>query len=1260
MKLVAAILPLIASASASCLYGTSLLPRSADGTVDVASYGYTNTGGPLNWHGLDKSKSSACAKGKNQSPINIVTADIDYAAAKSVRLNIPNADSVRLENLGTGLQVALTNGTLVTPQGRYTLAQFHFHTPSEHRINEEYYPMEAHFVFENTPGSLAVVGFVFELSESGSSTLLLDSIFAHIDEVATPGSHTETGHLDFSAVTAQLNSHAIYQYSGSLTTPPCKEGVTFYLSTEPLPLDVKTYNAVKHVIKFNSRYTQNAPGQDNLLEIAAKDLLEREEKGRKKGKEGERQESLEGILSTIREELEFACLGTGLNQIGLPWQRYNVVPEKKNEVVYLPRLAIKAHATILSSVSRTVLTQTYTNPSKNLLEEVSYTFPLYDGVSVVGFNCQVGDRTLNSRVKPRKQAKAEYDDAVSKGESAALMAHSLSASDVFSIRLGNVGPGEKVVVEITFVGELKQDVQTDAVRYTLPNSIAPRYGYQVEDMAVAPGADVQGISITVDVQMESTAVIREIQSTSHSLSVALGRVSVSSASDPAFNPAQASASVNLKEDQNALSSDFVLLVKADGLDTPRAMMETHPTIPNQWAIMTTLVPKFGLDPIKPEIIFVVDRSGSMSDKVDTLKSALRVFLKSLPVGVFFNICSFGSSYSFLWPKSLLYTAESLQEALRFVDGVSANMGGTEMQQAVEATVHSRTKDQELEVLILTDGQIWNQQALFKFIRETASDNSARFFSLGIGNGASHSLVEGIARAGNGFSQLVVNYEELDRKVVRMLKGALTPHISDYKLDVEYDDGGEDFEVVLPERPKTVTVNETEKEQQPISLFDADYTGDEQKPDEEPLPDVTAPQTIQAPYKIPPLYPFIRTAAYLLLGPATTHNPKSLIFRGTSKQGPLVLRIPIDDIGTGETIHQLAVRKAMIELEEGHGWLTAAYGNGNPFNNLHPGTKERVIARECEKLGTQFQVTGKHCSFVALEKDSTSDQEKEKDIADLSTSEAVGQQDTVRVGAIGPSSARAPNRRLASKACRKISSPSQERSSARLRERETQAQPPPSYARFTALPTRRDGAPVSFFGAPAAVNRTSNFDAEFCAEPPAPGMGLSPMMTPASPPARAGEDMMMMETEEAEESDEEMGFMLVDDDSDGAVGYSPASPPMASETAGAASKVHRIIALQSFEGYWTWSAELMNALGVDEQDIRARLMKLFQEDSRGSDLTVIATMLAMAYLSTKCAADRSVWELVYDKAQEWKRQRLVEMGESGAVLRAKENEVIALI
>ncbi|OJJ39741.1 hypothetical protein ASPWEDRAFT_97047, partial [Aspergillus wentii DTO 134E9] len=660
---------------------------------------------------------------------------------------------------------------------------------------------------------------------------------------------------------------------------------------------------------------------------------------------------------------------------------------------YLPQVALKAHATILSSTARTTLTQTFLNPSSRLLEEVSYAFPLYDGVSVVGFKCQVGSRVLHSQVKTKEQANVEYQDAVSEKKLASILDQSNSASDCFSIRLGNIPAGEKVTVDITFVGDLKQDAQTDGTRYTIPNTIAPRYSNVLDgmdDWVASRGspAQSQGISITADVLMEKSSVIRELQSPSHPVKVSLGRISSVQEEDSAFEPSQASASLKIAKGDVLLERDFVLVVRADGLDSPRALLESHPTIPGQRALMATLVPKFSLPPIQPELIFVLDRSGSMKDKIQSLQAALRVFLKSLPVGVCFNICSFGNYHSFLWERSKAYDASSLKEALVFVDNVFANMGGTEMQGAVEAAVESRMGDRELEVLILTDGQIRKQEALFSFVREKSADNSARFFSLGIGNSASHSLIEGIARAGNGFSQSVIAHEELDRKVVRMLKGALTPHIYDYKLKVEYEDSDYDFEVLtsdtetlsiesladekekeVPEIPKENPQKDT---QTPISLFVDDF----KEPDiglgaiqPEEIPDVRPPKAIQAPHKIPPLYPFIRTTVYILLDPQSSDRvPKSVAFHATSKQGPLLLNVPISDIGQGETIHQLASRKAVIELEEEHGWLVDAKHNGVPLKHLHANTKRQIARRECERLGIKFQVTGKHCSFVALEDD----------------------------------------------------------------------------------------------------------------------------------------------------------------------------------------------------------------------------------------------------------------------------------------------------
>ncbi|KAJ5363951.1 uncharacterized protein N7496_009664 [Penicillium cataractarum] len=679
---------------------------------------------------------------------------------------------------------------------------------------------------------------------------------------------------------------------------------------------------------------------------------------------------------------------------------------------YLPQVSVTAHATILSSASRTTLTQTFVNPSEVLIKEVSYTFPLYDGVSVVGFECRVGSRLLHSKVKTKEQAESEYQDAVTNQETAAIMDHTVE-NDIFVIRLGNVPAKETITVDITFVGELKQDPQSDGVRYTLPNSIAPRYPGNLWSSNPAGfltshglPADLKGITITVDVLMEKDSIIRELHSPSHAVKASLGRMSSTPADAQSFDPSNASATLRLTKGEYALlERDFVLVVKADGLDNPRALLETHPTLPKQRALMATLVPKFSLPPAQPEVVFVIDRSGSMHDKIQTLTSALQIFLKSLPVGICFNICSFGSSFSFLWPTSRVYDASSLEDALCFVSTISANMGGTEMQHAVEATVANRLKGKDLELLLLTDGEIWRQDMLFDFVRKSAADNTARFFSLAIGDAASHALVEGVARAVNGFSQSVINYEELDRKVVRMLKGALTPHIFDYKLEVQYDGGkaDDDFEIVDSDIPMSdseteiaTPTSETSQQtptQQPISLFDANFKesdaelGSRQQADDKSLlPIIPPPRALQAPYKIPSLYPFIRTTVYLLLDPRSSHRiPKSLTFRATSKLGPLELQIPIGDSGKGETIHQLGSRKAVIELEENHGWLQDSRDeSGNPFRQLHSNTQQRIVARECQTLGIKYQVTGKYCSFVALESDDSSNSEERGTTKEIET------------------------------------------------------------------------------------------------------------------------------------------------------------------------------------------------------------------------------------------------------------------------------------
>ncbi|EKG21274.1 hypothetical protein MPH_01417 [Macrophomina phaseolina MS6] len=263
---------LLSSASASCLHGTSLQPRrlaKRAGQVEVSSFGYSGMTGPLNWHNL-AAANTMCNTGTNQSPINID--DSIPLATEAPVIDFPNVEAAEFENLGSTLE-AIVNGTTTVGGVDFSLAQFHLHTPSEHRINDEYFPLEMHMVHESAEGGFVVLGLLFQLTEDGSTTDLLTATTSHLSEVATPGTVTETAALDFAPLVKHLTTTPLLNYTGSLTTPPCSEGINFLISQEPLPINVATFNSIKSVMKFNSRFSQNSLGEPNLLDSAAINAL---------------------------------------------------------------------------------------------------------------------------------------------------------------------------------------------------------------------------------------------------------------------------------------------------------------------------------------------------------------------------------------------------------------------------------------------------------------------------------------------------------------------------------------------------------------------------------------------------------------------------------------------------------------------------------------------------------------------------------------------------------------------------------------------------------------------------------------------------------------------------------------------------------------------------------------------------------------------------------------------------------------------------
>ena len=267
-------------------------------------------------------------------------------------------------------------------------------------------------------------------------------------------------------------------------------------------------------------------------------------------------------------------------------------------------------------------------------------------------------------------------------------------------------------IELTLVAELKQDTQANGPQYTFPLIIAPRYGAADYDCDTVIHKSSCRTSIRVDINMEKDSDIREIRSPSHPIAVTLGRTS--SMAEHSLDSRY--ASVTLRENDFS-AGDFILTINTTNQDCPCAFLEKHPTLPDQRALMLSLVPKFTIPPSDSEIIFVIDRSGSMQDKIPTLRSALEVFLKSIPIGVNLNIVSFGTRISYLWPHSKPCSRKSLEQALNLSRGVEADHGGTNILLSLKAAVDKRRKDKLLDVLLLTDGQIWNQAECINFVKE---------------------------------------------------------------------------------------------------------------------------------------------------------------------------------------------------------------------------------------------------------------------------------------------------------------------------------------------------------------------------------------------------------------------------------------------------------------------------------------------------------------------------------------------------------------
>ena len=564
----------------------------------------------------------------------------------------------------------------------------------------------------------------------------------------------------------------------------------------------------------------------------------------------------------------------------------------------VPLAGVTIDAEITNLCGRVTIAQRYVNRETTPIEAV-YLFPLDDASAVCGFEAVVDGTLVVGEVKERDEAFKVYDQAMERGDGAFLLDE--ERPDVFQVSVGNLPPGKEVLLKLTYVTELP--VAGGSVRFVLPTTVSPRYAPAEDRIGVGrPDSETLNPAVVstvpyglnLSVRLAMSGAIGRIESPSHPIAIALDG---------------SEATVTLSQHDAALDQDFVLTVDASSMAAPQAWIESNDD--GDDAVAISFIPRLPAGVSPSEVIFVVDRSGSMDGtSIEEVRKALQLSLRSLVPGCWFNIIGFGSSIDPLFPQSRPYDESALAQAAAHVAAMQADLGGTEILPALEAAMKQPQREAlPRQLVVVTDGEVTNTDAVLAFAKSHSA--YARVFTFGIGAGPSHHLVKGLARAGGGAAEFILPGERASAKVTQQLRRVLSPALTNVRLDW----GGLDV--------------------------------------------------MQEPSSVPAVWADSRLLVYGFLKTPRDERQRTIVrLTAQSPAGPITFEAALDPAQAqpraGRPVATLAARARIRDLEEHPEWIA---GRGS----RQAGRKASTQTREIVALALHYGLMSRETSYVAVER-----------------------------------------------------------------------------------------------------------------------------------------------------------------------------------------------------------------------------------------------------------------------------------------------------
>ncbi|MEE9437756.1 MAG: carbonic anhydrase family protein [Saprospiraceae bacterium] len=222
-------------------------------TLDNKHWGYDGDLSPSHWSEISN-EFIDCAEGHAQSPIDVST-HIESNDRSTIKFSYHSTAIDELNNGHTIQADILEKNELLVDDVPYNFKQFHFHAPSEHQLNGQYYPMEMHLVHATKDAKLVVIGVLIkEGKENKIFSSIWNNVPQHVNEHVLPSKKIDLLHL-------LPNNHTYVHYSGSLTTPPCSEGVEWFVMENTIEMSKEQINKFVSVYNHNNRPLQKLEGR---------------------------------------------------------------------------------------------------------------------------------------------------------------------------------------------------------------------------------------------------------------------------------------------------------------------------------------------------------------------------------------------------------------------------------------------------------------------------------------------------------------------------------------------------------------------------------------------------------------------------------------------------------------------------------------------------------------------------------------------------------------------------------------------------------------------------------------------------------------------------------------------------------------------------------------------------------------------------------------------------------------------------------------